>query len=297
MSVQAQKRIGRDEKRTNSHNRVVLKPTNNAEISRIMSQKATKGLPRTTMDSTNHKKSGTRRRKSFVLKALGFSVALQSICLTFQSIWLTYLYFTPLVPGPLVGVHHRRDSIHSDDPSKWNSAGSLRMMENPAQNSTSNTDNSETIHIFHHVFLPPATENATFYQDALVVLDEQMNQIMDMVKNSPRNFHLHYTTVGATLPHKRYCKNSTETEVRVQCTHLKHYDIGFEEYTLQALYDHCQAIPSSPNHDNVARVVYLHSKGTFHNTMTNQNFRRALTNAALHPDCLKPNVDQCNVCG
>ena len=241
MSVQAQKRIGRDEKRTNSHNRVVLKPTNNAEISRIMSQKATKGLPRTTMDSTNHKKSGTRRRKSFVLKALGFSVALQSICLTFQSIWLTYLYFTPLVPGPLVGVHHRRDSIHSDDPSKWNSAGSLRMMENPAQNSTSNTDNSETIHIFHHVFLPPATENATFYQDALVVLDEQMNQIMDMVKNSPRNFHLHYTTVGATLPHKRYCKNSTETEVRVQCTHLKHYDIGFEEYTLQALYDHCQA--------------------------------------------------------
>lgn len=76
-------------------------------------------------------------------------------------------------------------------------------------------------------------------------------------------------------------------------------DTNGETQTLQALQSYCQAQP--PTESGSRRVVYLHNKGSFNPTQENTNWRKSLTAAVTHPDCLYPpstsSEQQCNVCG
>lgn len=170
----------------------------------------------------------------------------------------------------------------------------------PGVTDTSIRDKSQ-LHIFYHMFLPkPSYNNRTAYQAALAVVDEHVTQITHNLLQKTNyttdasTVYFHYTTVGARLPREGYLENKYSHGDVLKFVHVQHVDEGFEEYSLQALYDHCQRQPHGDK-DNTW-VVYLHSKGTFHNTRENVNFRRALTNAVLHQDCLAPNVEHCNVC-
>uniref|UniRef100_A0A7S3L046 Uncharacterized protein n=1 Tax=Amphora coffeiformis TaxID=265554 RepID=A0A7S3L046_9STRA len=182
----------------------------------------------------------------------------------------------------------------------------------PSPNSRSNSQQDKDIYIFYHIFLPNGN-NQTEYQNALAVVDEHVTQIThnlihktNYTKASIRaatssrvdTIHFHYTTVGAGLPSEDYLAKKYSYSNVMNYVHVQHVDMVsdpvYEEVSLQALYDHCQE-PSQVDNYN-AKVVYMHSKGTFHNTRENVNFRRSITNAVLHPDCLELNVDQCNVC-
>ena len=104
---------------------------------------------------------------------------------------------------------------------------------------------------------------------------------------------------------------------RLDCQLLQYHTEESEAVTLQDLYDYCNsssdiagtATTSSSNSNSTknnqassttsttTRVVYLHSKGSYHSQHTNHIWRRQMTDAALHPHCLNPPNNTCDVCG
>lgn len=69
-----------------------------------------------------------------------------------------------------------------------------------------------------------------------------------------------------------------------------HFETGGEERTLRKLWEYCKANPHSDT-----KVVYLHSKGSYHPTPQNAKLREFLTRGALSTECAHlPN--SCNVC-
>ena len=71
---------------------------------------------------------------------------------------------------------------------------------------------------------------------------------------------------------------------------LEHFNKGNEDRTLHALWEYCRT-----NKNSDAKVVYLHSKGSFHPHSRNDMMRRFLTEGALSHECAKL-PDSCNVC-
>ena len=69
---------------------------------------------------------------------------------------------------------------------------------------------------------------------------------------------------------------------------LQHGAEGSEFETLWYLWRHCQDHPTD-------KVVYLHSKGSFHPSETNNKLRRFLTRGALSQECANA-PSSCNVC-
>lgn len=135
--------------------------------------------------------------------------------------------------------------------------------------------NPPRVAIFYNIFLNP--NNQTLSYD---IVKEQLHRRQQM--GTAKLATLYYLTVGApnfTMPSS--CGNN--------CHHIKHIEEGFEEYTLQALYEYCVARPND-------RVVYLHNKGSYTNTEMNHRLRRHLTKAVFSPKCLKTLHPTYNVC-
>jgi hypothetical protein len=224
-----------------------------------------------------------RRRKRTWRQRLVTLASVTAVCYTTLVMTLACVYYyleeeehRATVDPP--GLAFLPPLSHADDDSGKDKAGASA---------------AAALHIFYHVFLP---DTPTLYADGLAVVDEQMEQIMHnlQAQAARQSIHLHYTLIGAAFPtpdylEERYCQGH-----HVQCSRSARLASGNEEHTLQALYDHCHNDTTTTN----SLVAYLHSKGTFHPTPRNTNFRRALTDAALHVDCLSlVRVDQCNVCG
>ena len=71
---------------------------------------------------------------------------------------------------------------------------------------------------------------------------------------------------------------------------IAHHETGGEDMTLHSLWEYCQA-----NNHTETKVVYLHSKGSFHPDENNDMLRRFLTEGALSDECAHlPN--ECDVC-
>ena len=71
---------------------------------------------------------------------------------------------------------------------------------------------------------------------------------------------------------------------------ITHHETGGEDMTLHSLWEYCQA-----NNHTETKVVYLHSKGSFHPDENNDMLRRFLTEGALSDECAHlPN--ECDVC-
>jgi len=71
---------------------------------------------------------------------------------------------------------------------------------------------------------------------------------------------------------------------------IQHHPEGGEELTLHELWNYCR---SHPYHST--KVVYLHSKGSFHDNKKNTDLRKFITRAALSKECANL-PDQCDVC-
>lgn len=101
------------------------------------------------------------------------------------------------------------------------------------------------------------------------------------VRSSPISANitkLYYVTIGKSF-HFPTCP---------ECHHLAHYDEGQENQTLQHLYDYCTANPSE-------RVIYMHSKGSYHPSKANDKFRSFLMNV-FSEQCLQMSTLSCNTC-
>ena len=128
---------------------------------------------------------------------------------------------------------------------------------------------------------------------------EQLGQVADSLKrleqhddNSKQmNAILYYNLIGKPFPPTKMQQFCLSLHPRLQCKLIGYYEQASESVTLQSIHDFCSAEKED------LRVTYIHSKGSYHHTEVNKNWRRELTNAVLHPQCLNPPDDACNVCG
>ena len=95
--------------------------------------------------------------------------------------------------------------------------------------------------------------------------------------------------MGMALPQHEFLIRTIGTPLTIpDTTLLQHDEEGDEVETLELLWQHCNKYPSD-------KVVYIHSKGSFHFNEDNNRLRRFLTRGALSDECAQlPGT--CNVC-
>ena len=102
---------------------------------------------------------------------------------------------------------------------------------------------------------------------------------------------VYYNTIGEPINKTLLDDVICRDENNLDCTHMNHYRFAYEDKTLNRLHQYCHA---NPDH----RVIYMHSKGTYHDRGgRNAYWRRHMTHAVTHRDCMVPPDDTCDMCG
>jgi hypothetical protein len=144
--------------------------------------------------------------------------------------------------------------------------------------------------IFYNIFVP-SDQGEKGVGNSLRIVQEQLSQVGSSYAMSlQKQPTIFYNTLGkrdgiVAIAIQIICHDNNLT-----CTHMKHYDDGLEQVTLQKVHDFC-----SIHEDH--RVVYLHTKGAYHTRPANERWRRHMTAATTSQDCLAPPNNTCNLCG
>eukprot|EP00525_Craspedostauros_australis_P010483 CAMPEP_0198133706 /NCGR_PEP_ID=MMETSP1442-20131203/59706_1 /TAXON_ID= /ORGANISM="Craspedostauros australis, Strain CCMP3328" /LENGTH=371 /DNA_ID=CAMNT_0043794837 /DNA_START=701 /DNA_END=1816 /DNA_ORIENTATION=+ len=182
----------------------------------------------------------------------------------------------------------RIEAAQSRTAFKSNTAKSSANKQHPAnamrqQLLASSTSEST---IFYNIFIPP---NQT--EDAMKIVAEQL---AFRQTSYLRDVPLHYVLIAPSGIDDTDTATS-DIAKRIQsmpgcepCTMIRHVADGNEELTLTQLHEHCQHHPSH-------RVVYIHSKGTYHPTLSNDILRRLSMRAVTSKQCNTAR-SACNVC-
>jgi hypothetical protein len=154
--------------------------------------------------------------------------------------------------------------------------------------------------VFYNLFIPKETNEAKY---AVGVMTEQLGQVASSLRRLEELNHdeqsavVFYNLIGNPFPPEALGVFCSELHPRLVCQQINYYETASEAVTLQNIHDFCHYGGVQSQSDRDIRVTYIHSKGSYHHTPVNTNWRRELTNAVLHPDCLSPPDDRCNVCG
>lgn len=159
------------------------------------------------------------------------------------------------------------------------------------------SESTRSITIFYNIYVPP--NNSEGVQHAYDIIKEQMAQvgqestfIANATATKEITINIHYVTIGE--PFDTNLMNDLCNLYGLSCTHLAHYNEGYEMITEQAVLDYCNV----DDHDNDV-VAYIHNKGSFHAGEGQNRIRRGLTKFALGANCLQEltSKQSCNVCG
>lgn len=207
----------------------------------------------------------------------------------------TYLYHTSLPQ-----VQHQLFT------GNVNAAGGILLQSSEGISRCVN-ENGESIHqnltlptvaIFYHVYVPVGDDDNTAaaarsQKRALKIINQQLHQVGKGLTSIPnlKSINLYFTTVGLRLEDgvlEEICKEFSD---HLECHHLKHVDDGFEEYTLTTLYEHCQQHVDD-------RVLYLHTKGSYHYSKNQNHWRMHMTDAVVSQECIeRAHNENCDLCG
>jgi len=135
--------------------------------------------------------------------------------------------------------------------------------------------------VFYNVF----TKNSTDEERVKKIVNEQFSFL-----DQKRHRAVLITSIGHQLSD---ITNNASSPSLINITLQRHYERGNEGMTLHALWEFCR-IPTNNNH--ATKVVYIHSKGSFHNKPMNTHLRKFLTVGALSKDCDTNLPDSCDVC-
>jgi hypothetical protein len=135
--------------------------------------------------------------------------------------------------------------------------------------------------IFYNIYIP-SSHHPGQISHAKRIIQEQFQQML----MTRRNFTVFYNVIIQSSIQDVLLEDMVilcQQYPNLNCHFLRSYENATEAVTLQNLYDYCV----KHVHD---RVIYLHSKGSFHDNTVNAAWRRALTAAALA-------CQSCDVCG
>lgn len=145
--------------------------------------------------------------------------------------------------------------------------------------------------IFFNIYIPKS-DNEDEVTFAIDILKEQLDQIAKSPACTRQSVTLYYTLIGNAnaLDASAMQRLCLERSPNLHCRLLQTRETGSEEVTLRRVHAFCKQNPDF-------RITYLHTKGSFHYSEKNTNWRRLLTAAAVSPDCVRPPDDTCNLCG
>ncbi|GKY91578.1 hypothetical protein MPSEU_000129700 [Mayamaea pseudoterrestris] len=122
-------------------------------------------------------------------------------------------------------------------------------------------------------------ENVPVFYNLFVANESDSERVRQLVDDQ----------LSALLPEHSVYMHSIGYPLQIpNVTLLQHHDDGDEVVTLHSLWQYCKVQPNS-------KVIYMHSKGSFHSTPENEQLRRFLTAGALSEECLHL-PDTCNLC-
>eukprot|EP00429_Kryptoperidinium_foliaceum_P009971 CAMPEP_0176004822 /NCGR_PEP_ID=MMETSP0120_2-20121206/1891_1 /TAXON_ID=160619 /ORGANISM="Kryptoperidinium foliaceum, Strain CCMP 1326" /LENGTH=852 /DNA_ID=CAMNT_0017337515 /DNA_START=166 /DNA_END=2721 /DNA_ORIENTATION=+ len=186
-------------------------------------------------------------------------------------------------------IHFFRHAMMDDDSTKAleQGDGSVLLLKESYE-----SQQEDLWSIFYNLFIPsdPKARGNT-----ISIVIEQLQSIFSTMKNQgivhePTFF---YNLIGdggiSSADIQELCRTHAPG---LRCEFMQHYENGDERVTLNSLHQFCL----DDEHQNY-RVTYLHPKGSFHPSEQQNNWRRSLTDAALHGDCLNPPDNSCNLCG
>ena len=130
------------------------------------------------------------------------------------------------------------------------------------------------IPVFYNVF----TKSARDIPRVISIVREQFSQLL------PRHEVL-ISSIGTPIASEI---TKIKTNSRFTTELMQHNAEGFEFLTLSRLWQHCKDNPTD-------KVVYLHSKGSFHPSKKNDNLRQFITRGTLSEECANA-PPSCNVC-
>jgi hypothetical protein len=132
---------------------------------------------------------------------------------------------------------------------------------------------------------PAANDESVSHVDAVPVFynlfvgqESDVTRVEDLIAEQFREL----------LPEHRIFMHSIGVPMNISIKLLEHHAEGSELVTLHSLWEYCTINPE-------AKVVYLHSKGSFHPNANNNRMRAFLTIGALSRECLTLPTT-CNVC-
>lgn len=151
---------------------------------------------------------------------------------------------------------------------------------------------SSGVSLFYNLYVPLHPEGVA---NALTVLTEQIEQLGQsyLVKqpSGDKSVLLYYNLIGNRDGITDDTVGSLCEKAGFACRFMHHFAAGaYEEVTLELLHQYCL------QHET-HRVLYFHSKGSFHDTPKNSVWRRNMLEAVTSPDCLNPPDSTCNLCG
>jgi hypothetical protein len=129
--------------------------------------------------------------------------------------------------------------------------------------------------VFYNVY---TGRNTAVLQRSLSIIQEQMQIWQDSIL---RHARLYYVLIGSKIEFP--CPPNQS------CMLLQHEEEGSEALTLHLLHEYCVENP-------LHRVLYIHNKGSFHDTEDNTLLRKLLTRAVFSDECAKSSDDECTVC-
>jgi hypothetical protein len=170
--------------------------------------------------------------------------------------------------------------------SENNQSSSLFSVQDPST--------SPPFAVFYNVYIPDKLDKEALEQ-SLAIVDDQMAQVgasyAASYKNKPVN--VFFNTVGKRgVLNNEYMALVCSDRSNMRCMHMDHYDEGYEDLTLQRVYDYCQT-----HQEPGQQVIYMHNKGSFHPGGENHWWRRHMTLAVTDKKCLNPANNTCNTCG
>mmetsp|Transcript_25374 Transcript_25374/g.38788 ORF Transcript_25374/g.38788 Transcript_25374/m.38788 type:complete len:348 (-) Transcript_25374:389-1432(-) len=128
------------------------------------------------------------------------------------------------------------------------------------------------VQVFYNLFIKGPEDE----ERVKTLVDEQLAYF------DPEDSQYHEDILVTSIGHP--LSNFTHGTIR------EHTDTGSEALTIHAIWEFCKA---NPHHEQ--KVVYLHSKGSYHDTSGNKRLRPFLTRGALSKECSNL-PDKCNVC-
>mmetsp|Transcript_46180 Transcript_46180/g.97017 ORF Transcript_46180/g.97017 Transcript_46180/m.97017 type:complete len:356 (-) Transcript_46180:284-1351(-) len=135
---------------------------------------------------------------------------------------------------------------------------------------------TEKVHIFYNLF----TKSAGDEKHVMGIVEQQF-ALVDPALHEP---NVMITSIGHRLPLADASLGNASYHI------IQHHEEGNEYLTLHRLWEFCK---SNPHNDT--KVVYLHSKGSYHPSPDNDRLRHFLTQGALSSECA--NLPQsCDVC-